>query len=168
MELLSVNVAQPKEVKYKGRDVETGIFKEPVEGCVMLRALNLYGDGQADLENHGGPFRAAYAYTYENYDYWRERLKLEDLPFGRFGENFTVTGMPEDVVQIGDVFSVGEAIVQVTQPRPPCFKLGIRMGMPHFPKLFLASGRIGFYIRVLQEGLVGAGDKIELLSNYLK
>jgi MOSC domain-containing protein YiiM len=164
MELLSVNVARPKEVRYKRRSVETGIFKEPVEGRTMLRALNLDGDGQADLENHGGPFRAAYVYTHENYDYWRSELGLADLPFGRFGENFTVTGMPEDQVHIGDIFRVGEAVVQVTQPRPPCFKLGIRMGMPRFPKLFLASGRVGFYLRVLEEGMVGAGDRIELVE----
>ena len=164
MELLSVNVGRPKEVRYKGREVETGIFKEQVEGRLMLRALNLEGDGQADLDNHGGLFRAVYVYTYENYEHWRSELGLEDMPFGRFGENFTVTGMPEDQVHIGDVFRVGEALVQVTQPRPPCFKLGIRMGMPWFPKLFLASGRVGFYLRVLEEGLVGAGDQIELVE----
>lgn len=164
MELLSVNVGRPKEVRYKGRSVETGIFKEPVEGLTMLRALNLDGDGQADLDNHGGPYRAAYVYTHENYDHWHSELGLGELPFGRFGENLTVTNMPEDRVHIGDVFRVGEAVVQVTQPRPPCFKLGIRMGMPRFPKLFLASGRVGFYLRVLEEGLVGAGDRIELVE----
>ncbi len=164
MELLSVNVSRPKEVQYKGRSVETGIFKEPVAGRTMLRTLNLDGDGQADLDNHGGPYRAAYAYTYENYEHWRSSLGLSELPFGRFGENLTVTDMPEDRIRIGDIFSVGDAVVQVTQPRPPCFKLGIRTGMPRFPKLFLASGRVGFYLRVLQEGLVGAGDQIALLE----
>jgi len=164
MDILSVNVSRPKEVRYKGRSVETGIFKEPVGGRTMLRTLNLDGDGQADLDNHGGPYRAAYAYTYENYEHWRSSLDLSKLPFGRFGENLTVTDMPEDRIHIGDTFSVGDAVVQVTQPRPPCFKLGIRMGMPRFPKLFLASGRVGFYLRVLQEGLVGTGDQISLLE----
>lgn len=163
MKVLSVNVGQPKEVRYKRKEVETGIFKTPVEGRVMLRSLNLEGDGQADLENHGGPFRAVYVYTYENYEHWRAELGLEKLVFGNFGENLTVTEMPEDKIHIGDVFRVGDTLLQVTQPRPPCFKLGIRMGLPQFPKLFLASGRVGFYMRVLQEGLVGAGDEITLV-----
>src|SRR3954447_2255553 len=160
MRLLSVNVGLPGEVSYRGRAVKTGIFKTPVEGRVMLRTLNLEGDGQADLDNHGGPYRAAYVYTYENYDHWRDTLGLDGLTYGNFGENFTVTGMPEDEVHIGDIFRVGGALVQVTQPRPPCFKLGIRLRKPTFPKAFLASGRIGFYLRVLQEGEVGAGDQI--------
>jgi len=166
MKLLSVNVSKPKTVAYKRRNVETGIFKEPVQGRVMLRTLNLDGDGQADLDNHGGPFRAVYAYTYENYEHWQAALGLGELTFGKFGENFTVTEMPEDDVHIGDVFKVGGAIVQATQPRPPCYKLGIRMGRPTFPKHFLASGRVGFYLRVLQEGEVGAGDEIELLEAH--
>jgi MOSC domain-containing protein YiiM len=166
MKVLSVNVSMPRGVAYRGRTVETGIFKEPVDGRVMLRSLNLDGDGQADLENHGGPYRAAYVYTYENYEYWRATLGLTGLSFGKFGENFTVTGMPEDEVHIGDVFRVGEAVVQVTQPRPPCYKLGIRIGRPTFPKHFLASGRVGFYLRVLKEGEVGAGDRIELMESH--
>jgi MOSC domain-containing protein YiiM len=166
MKLLSVNVSKPKEVAYRGRSVETGIFKEPVEGRVMLRTLNLDGDGQADLDNHGGPFRAVYAYTYENYKYWQATLGVGDLSFGKFGENLTVTGMPEDEVHIGDVFKVGGAIVQATQPRPPCYKLGIRMGRPAFPKQFLASGRVGFYLCVLKEGEVGAGDEIDLIEAH--
>jgi MOSC domain-containing protein YiiM len=166
MQLLSVNVSMPTEVTYRGSKFETGIFKAPVEGRVMLRTLNVDGDGQADLNHHGGPFRAVYAYTYENYLHWRDTLGLHNLSFGNFGENFTVTEMPEDEVHIGDVFRVGEATVQVTQPRPPCKKLGIRMGRPGFPKPFLASGRVGFYLRVLKEGEVGAGDKIELVEAH--
>jgi MOSC domain-containing protein YiiM len=166
MKVLSVNVSMPRGVAYRGRTVETGIFKEPVDGRVMLRSLNLDGDGQADLENHGGPYRAAYVYTYEHYEYWRATLGLTELSFGKFGENLTVTGMPEDEVHIGDVFGVGEAVVQVTQPRPPCYKLGIRIGRPTFPKHFLASGRVGFYLRVLKEGEVGAGDRIELMESH--
>jgi len=162
MRLLSVNVSLPREVAHGRRTVSTGIFKEPVGGRVMLRRLNLDGDGQADLVNHGGPHRAAYAYTVENYDHWRRELGRDDLAFGQFGENFTVRGMPEDEVRVGDVFSVGGALVEVSQPRPPCFKLGIKMGLPTFPKLFLASGRVGFYLRVLEEGKVGAGDEFAL------
>ncbi|MEO8286607.1 MAG: MOSC domain-containing protein [Chloroflexota bacterium] len=166
MELISVNVTLPREVAYRGKEVSTGIFKEPVESRVMLRTLNLDGDRQADLDNHGGPFRAAYVYTHENFVHWQDELRLEKIGFGKFGENFTVTGMPEDEVHIGDIFRVGGAIVQVTQPRGPCFKLGIRMGRPSFPKLFLASGRVGFYLRVLQEGEVGAGDMIERVETH--
>ena len=161
MRLLSVNVSLPKEIRYGSKTVETGIFKEPVERRISLRKLNLDGDGQADLENHGGPHRAAYAYPVENYGYWGRELGREDFSFGQFGENFTVEGMTEDDVHIGDVFRVGRALVEVSQPRPPCFKLGIKMGMPRFPKLFLASGRVGFYLRVLEEGEVGAGDAFE-------
>ena len=161
MRLLSVNVSLPKEVPHGSKTVETGIFKEPVEGRVMLRELNLDGDGQADLVNHGGPHRAAYAYPIENYAYWRGELGRGGFSFGQFGENFTVEGMTENDVRIGDVFRVGGALAEVSQPRPPCFKLGIRMEMSRFPKLFLASGRVGFYLRVLEEGEVGAGDVFE-------
>jgi len=166
MQLLSVNVSMPKEVFNRGRTVETGIFKVPVDGRVVLRTLNLDGDGQADLDNHGGPYRAVYVYTYENYVYWQDTLGLRNLSFGNFGENLTVTEMPEDEVYIGDIFRVGEVTVQVTQPRGPCYKLGIRIGRPDFPKRFLASGRVGFYMRVLKEGEVGAGDKIELIEAH--
>jgi MOSC domain-containing protein YiiM len=145
--------------------VSTGIFKEPVRGRIMLRTLNLDGDGQADLVNHGGIHRAVYAYPIENYDYWRRELGRTDFTFGQFGENFTVEGMLEDSVCIGDVFRVGDALVEVSQPRPPCFKLGIKMGMPRFPKLFLGSGRVGFYLRVLEEGEVSAGDTFDLIES---
>lgn len=161
MRLLSVNVSLPREVAHGRRTVETGIFKEPVSGRVMLRKTNLDGDGQADLVNHGGVHRAAYAYPIENYEYWRRELGRAGFGFGQFGENFTVEGMVEDDVSVGDIFRVGAATVEVSQPRPPCFKLGIKMGLPKFPKLFLASGRVGFYLRVLEEGEVGAGDVFE-------
>ena len=161
MKLLSVNVSRPREVAHGRKTVRTGIFKEPVAGRVVLRELNLDGDGQADLVNHGGLHRAVYAYPVENYDYWGRELSRDDLSFGQFGENFTVDGMTEEDVHIGDVFRVGDALMEVSQPRPPCFKLGIKMAMPRFPKLFLASGRVGFYLRVLEEGEVGAGDEIE-------
>jgi MOSC domain-containing protein YiiM len=162
--LLSVNVSRPREISHNGRVVRTGIFKEPVSGRVMLRTLNLDGDGQADLVNHGGADRAVYAYPSENYRYWQRELGRDDLVFGQFGENFTVSEITEDDAHIGDVFRVGGALVQVSQPRPPCFKLGIRMGMPGFLKPFLASGRVGFYLRVLEEGEVGAGDAFEIVE----
>ena len=164
MKLLSVNVSLPKEMQYKGRPVTTGIYKEPVEGRVMLRRLNLDGDGQGDLSVHGGVNKAAYAYTIENYEYWKRELGRDDFAYGQFGENFTVEGMTDDKVRIGDVFRVGNARVQVSQPRSPCFKLAMKMEMPTFPKLFLASCRSGFYMRVLDEGDVGAGDVFELLE----
>jgi len=168
MKLLSVNVSLPREVPHGRKTVSTGIFKEPVEGRVMLRKTNLDGDGQADLENHGGVDRAAYAYSIENYDHWRRELGRDGFAFGQFGENFTVKGMVEDGIHIGDVFRVGDALVEVSQPRPPCFKLGIKMGMAGFPKQFLASGRVGFYLRVLEEGEVGAGDVFERVKSDLE
>ena len=161
MKLLSVNVSPPKEVVYGGKAVTTGIFKEPIHGRIMLGTLNLDGDGQADLVGHGGIFKAAYAYSVENYEYWKRELGRADLAFGQFGENFTVEGMPEDEVHIGDVFRVGDALVEVTQPRVPCYKLGIKMGLRGFEKMFLASYRVGFYLRVLEEGEVGAGDVLD-------
>lgn len=164
MKLLSVNVSLPKEVSYNGTIITTGIFKEPVQGPVMLRTLNLDGDDQADRVAHGGIHKAVYVYSAENYAYWKRELDREDLLYGQFGENFTVEGMPDDMIHVGDIFRVGEALVEVTQPRVPCFKLGIKMGDPLFPKLFLVSERPGFYLRVLEEGEVGAGDVIERLK----
>lgn len=164
MQLISVNVAMPKEVQHKRKTVQTGIFKEPVEGRVRLRELNLDGDGQADLSVHGGVHQAVYVYPFEHYDYWQEKLGRKDLTFGQFGENFTTLGMLEEQIHIGDIFRIGSAMVQVTQPRVPCYKLALKMQMPQFPKLFMASGRTGFYLRVLQPGEVGAGDVIQRLD----
>jgi MOSC domain-containing protein YiiM len=161
MRLLSVNVSPPKAVPQGGKSITTGIFKQPVDGRVRLRTLNLEGDGQADLENHGGIYKAVYAYSIENYDYWKRELRRDDFSYGQFGENFTVEGMLEDAVHLGDVFRVGGALVSVSEPRVPCAKLALRMDMPTFPKRFLASERVGFYLRVLQEGDVSAGDPIE-------
>ena len=165
MKLLSVNVSQPKEINHDGKTITTGIFKEPVHGRVRLRSMNLEGDGQADLKGHGGVNRAAYVYTIENYDFWKNELDRDDFSYGQFGENFTVEGMREDQIHVGDIFRVENALVQVTQPRIPCFKLGIKMNMARFPKLFLASGRVGFYLRVLEEGEVGAGDVVDRVWN---
>ena len=164
MDLLSVNVSLGKEVTYKSKTVTTGIFKEPVNDRVMLRTLNLDGDRQIDLKGHGGPFKAVCVYSIEQYELWQKELGRDDFRHGQFGENFTVDGMPDDKTHVGDVFRVGNALVQVTQPRVPCYRLGIKMGSPEFPKKFLQSNRVGFYMRVLQEGEVGAGDLIELVE----
>jgi MOSC domain-containing protein YiiM len=156
-----VNVSPPREVAHGGKTVTTAIFKEPVDGRVMISKLNLDGDGQADLMGHGGIYKAAYAYSVENYNYWKRELGRTDFAFGQFGENFTVEGMLEDVIHVGDVFRVGSALIEVTQPRVPCYKLGLKMGLSGFEKRFLASCRVGFYLRVLEEGGVGAGDVFE-------
>jgi MOSC domain-containing protein YiiM len=161
MKVLSVNVSLPTEVLYRDKRVTTGIFKEPVNGRVMLRTLNLDGDGQADLIGHGGIYKAAYVYSIENYDYWKRELGRTDFTFGQFGENVTVEGMLEDQICVGDVFRVGSALVEVTQPRVPCYKLGIKMGLSQFVKMFLASCRVGFYLRVLEVGEFGPGDVLD-------
>ena len=164
MKILSLNVGLPRLVARDGEPVSTGIFKEPVAGRVRLRTLNLDGDRQADLSVHGGPHKAVYVYPSEHYDFWKAELPEMDLPWGMFGENFTTTGFSETAVNIGDKFSVGTAEVMVTQPRLPCYKLGIRFGRADIIKRFLASERTGFYLSVLQEGEVGAGDECELLQ----
>ena len=161
MKLLSVNVSQPKEVLHNGKRIKTGIFKEPVSGRTMMRRLNLDGDGQGDPRVHGGIHKAVYVYPVEHYDYWKRELGRADLTYGQFGENLTVAGVLEDTVHIGDVFQIGEASVEVSQPRVPCFKLGIKMRNPQIVKPFLESERVGFYVRVLEEGEVGAGDAVE-------
>ena len=164
MTLKSVNVSMPKEVSHDGKTVTTGIFKERVEGRVMLQRLNLEGDGQADLWGHGGAFRAVYAYSHENYDYWARELGRDDFAIGQFGENFTVEGMLDDEVCVGDVFRIGDALVEVSQPRIPCYKLALKLGIEGFQNRFLKSGRVGFYFRVLKEGEVGADDEVVLVK----
>jgi MOSC domain-containing protein YiiM len=164
MKLVAVSVSFPRFIPWGEGGIATGIFKQPVAGRVAVRRTNLDGDGQGDLSVHGGPDKAVYAYPFEHYAHWKRELARDEMPFGQFGENFTVEGLLEDAVRIGDAFRVGTALVQVSQPRAPCFKLGIRMRLPEFPKRFLESGRIGFYLRVLEEGEVGAGDAIEPVS----
>ncbi|PCJ57582.1 MAG: MOSC domain-containing protein [Rhodospirillaceae bacterium] len=160
MKLLFLNLSLPQTVEYLGKPVVTGIFKQPVEGRVMLRAGNLKGDGQADRKNHGGACKAVYVYPFEHYAVWAHELARDGFAPGQFGENFTVEGMLESRVQIGDQFQIGDAAIEVTQPRVPCSKLAMKMGQEDFPKRFLASDRTGFYCRVLKEGEVGAGDAI--------
>ena len=142
MKLLSVNVSLPKEITVKGRTVRTGIFKEPVDRRVTVGALNIDGDGQADLIGHSGPFRAVLVYSFENYAYWERELGRTDFGFGQFGENFTVEGMLDDDIHAGDRFRIGTALFEVTQPRVPCYKLAIKMEDPAFPKLFLGSSPV--------------------------
>jgi MOSC domain-containing protein YiiM len=165
MRVLSVNCGLPREVDWHGRTVTTSIWKEPVEGRVPLRTLNLDGDRQSDLSVHGGKYKAVYCYPIEHYDYWRAQLPGRALPTGVFGENLTIEGLPsEDAVYIGDRFSVGSAEVVVTQPRLPCYKLGIRFESDDMVKRFLDAGRTGFYLAVTHEGEVGAGDEITILG----
>lgn len=165
MKILSVNVGLPREVSWKGKPVTTGIFKEPVQGRLKLRSLNLEGDGQADLTVHGGLDKAVYVYPVEHYDYWRQALPDMELPWGTFGENLTIEGLLEGDVNIGDRFRMGTAEVMVTQPRMPCYKLGIKFGRADIVKRFLDSHRSGFYFSVIQEGELEAGDALELISH---
>ena len=177
MKLVSLNVGLPREVTWYGMNVSTGIFKQPVEGRVALRQLNLEGDRQADLTVHGGKHKAVYCYPLEHYEYWKKELPEHELPRGAFGENFTLdfsregvgagnknAALPEQVIHIGDRFAVGSAEVVVTQPRLPCYKLGIRFQMDDMVKRFLASGRSGFYLAVTREGEVGVGDEMRPLT----
>jgi MOSC domain-containing protein YiiM len=158
--ILSVNVSYPKEVDFEGQKVITGIFKEPIEGRVKLKTLNLDGDKQADLTVHGGPDKAVYAYPIEHYEFWRKVYPNLEMPNGMFGENFTIEGLMEAEVNVGDVFKIGISKVVATQPRMPCYKLGVKFGRMDVLKKFLASGRSGIYFKVLEEGEVGAGDLI--------
>ena len=176
MRVISLNVGLPREVAWHHMNVSTGIFKQPVDGRVALRKLNLDGDRQADLSVHGGKDKAAYCYPLEHYEYWKKELPNHKLPLGVFGENFTLdlgdvnvsagskNALPEQAIHIGDRFSVGTAEVVVTQPRLPCYKLGIRFQMDDMVKRFLVSGRSGFYLAATHEGEVGAGDEFKPLT----
>jgi len=164
--ILSVNVGLPREVEWEGRTVRTSIFKEPVQGSVHVARLNLDGDRQADLTVHGGVHKAVYGYPSEHYAFWRSELPDHEFPWGAFGENLTTEGLLEEQVHIGDRFRVGTAELVVTQPRMPCYKLGIRHGRPDMVKRFLASRRSGFYFSVAAEGRVEAGDPVTLVSRH--
>src|SRR5277367_3908784 len=164
MNLVSLNTGLPRDVRWRGINVTTGIFKEPVEGRIALRRLNLDGDRQADLTVHGGEYKAVYCYPIEHYAYWKKELPGRDLPMAVFGENFTTEGLFENSVHLGDRFSVGSAEVIVTQPRLPCYKLGIRFEADNMVRRFLASALTGFYLAVTKEGAVAAGDEIKPLD----
>ncbi len=159
-QLLSVNVGLPRDIEWKGRTVHTGIWKDPVRARCRVGRLNLDGDGQGDLAGHGGEQRAVFVYQIESYRYWQEQLKRTDFVHGQFGENFTVEGLGDDAVCIGDRYQIGSALFEVTQPRVTCYRVGIRMNEPRMPALLTSSGRPGFYFRVLQEGQVGPADEI--------
>ena len=160
--LVSVNVGMPKDVPWNGKTVHTGVWKTPVEGTAMVRRLNIDGDGQGDLAGHGGEQRAVMVYQTESYDYWRDFLGRDDLQPGNFGENFTVSGLDDHDVCIGDRYRIGDAEFEVTQPRVTCFRVGMRLGVPEMPNLLVSQHRPGFYFRVITEGLVRAGDAIVL------
>lgn len=164
MKIVSLNVGFPRDVEWRGKTVRTSIFKAPVAGAVRVRRLNLDGDAQSDLTVHGGVEKAVYVYPAEHYEFWRAELPGVDFPYGAFGENFTTEGLREDVVQIGDAFRAGSAEFVVTQPRMPCFKLGVRFDRSDMVKRFLRSGRTGFYLAVTREGEVAAGDAVTLVA----
>jgi MOSC domain-containing protein YiiM len=161
MHIISVNVGLPRKVDWKGKRVSTAIFKEPVAGRVVARRLNLDGDRQADLTVHGGEEKAVYVYPAEHYDYWRQELPTTALPWGVFGENLTTAGLLEEAVNVGDQFRIGAALLQATQPRLPCYKLGLKFGREDMVRRFLTGGRYGWYVAVVEEGEIGAGDTIE-------
>src|SRR6201991_3871251 len=158
--LLSVNVGLPRDIEWKGRTVHTGIWKDPVHGRCRVGRLNLDGDGQGDLAGHGGEQRAVFVYQIESYRYWQQQLNRTDFVHGQFGENFTIEGLPDDDVCIGDRYRSGTALFEITHPRVTCYRVGIRMNEPRMPALLTSSGRPGFYFRVLEEGDVGASDDI--------
>jgi MOSC domain-containing protein YiiM len=164
MKIVSVNVGLPREIFYEGRMIRTGIFKAPIEGRVRVGALNIDGDQQADLSVHGGPSKAIYAYPAEHYEYWRKELSNDPLPWGTFGENLTTQGLLERELNIGDRLCVGSVELIVTEPRLPCYKLGVKFERDDMVKRFLKSRRTGFYFAVAREGEIGTGDRFQLLS----
>jgi MOSC domain-containing protein YiiM len=166
--VVSLNVGRPREVQWRGKTVTTSIWKEPVPGPIRVNSLNLEGDAQSDLSVHGGPDKAVYAYPIEHYDYWRRELNLDALPYGAFGENLTTSGVLETELSIGDRVRVGTIELVVTQPRLPCFKLGIRFGRDDMVKRFLHSGRSGFYFAVVREGQITAGDPLEIAARDVR
>src|SRR5205085_6728020 len=155
-----VNVGRPRDVAWRGRTVYTGVWKQPVSGPVMVRRLNIDGDGQGDLAGHGGEMRAVLVYQLDSYRHWQRELGRDDFAHGQFGENFTVSGLADDEVCIGDRYRIGSAVFEVTQPRVTCYRVGIRMDDPRIPALLVSHRRPGFYFRVLDEGEVQAGDEI--------
>lgn len=165
MKLISVNVGLSREVEWTGGPLSTGIFKQPVEGKIPVKTLNLDGDRQADLSVHGGPYKAVYGYPAEHYEYWRKELSDPQLGWAAFGENLTTEGLHESALHIGDRLRIGTAELVVTQPRLPCFKLGIRFGTQDMVKRFLLSRRTGFYFSVAKEGEIEKGDAIEIVSS---
>ena len=166
--ILSVNLGKAEQIHHQNRLIETGIFKSPVEGPVRVTNEGLVGDIQVDRKNHGGPDKAVYVYSLENHHYWATVRGEPTYNHGHFGENLTVTGMEDQTVHLGDTFSIGETVMQVTQPRVPCFKLGLKFSDPGFVGEFLTSGRTGFYLRVIEEGIICRNDVIAPLSKHAR
>ncbi len=164
MKLIAVSVSLPIEVQHGDKLIKTGIFKKSVAGPVRVGTLNLEGDGQADLNNHGGAHKAVYAYALDHYAYWRETLGRGEMDYGQFGENLTIAGLDESERYVGDRLQIGSALFAISQPRVPCYKLGIRLGDDNMPKLFSQSARTGFYLSVLREGVIEAGDAVEVVE----
>tara|TARA_B110000208_G_scaffold111730_1_gene137801 strand:+ start:291 stop:956 length:666 start_codon:yes stop_codon:yes gene_type:complete len=164
MEVVSVNISKPIEVEYLGKTITTGIFKKPVEGPINIRNNNLVGDGQADLKNHGGADKAVYVFSADHYPYWSKALNSANLVPGVFGENLTISGLSEAAMHIGDQLSIGSCLLEVSQPRVPCFKLGIALNSNIMPKLFTQHFETGVYLRVLEEGAIEAGNEVSVIK----
>ncbi len=164
MNLLSINTTLPTEIEYLGKTIFTGIFKKPIEGSIFVAKENLKGDLQADLKNHGGEHKAVYAFSSDHYPYWSNVLQNPELKPGIFGENLTISGFDESTLHIGDQLGIGECILEITQPRVPCFKLGIAVGNKNMPRLFIENFATGAYLRVLQEGNIETDNKVELIK----
>lgn len=164
MHLVSINVSKPKDAEYKGEIIQTGIFKKPIQGKLVVKKQNIEGDEQADLVNHGGLHKAVYAFAHDRYDYWRAAFNDNSLTSGAFGENLTISSLDESDINIGDRFSIGECILEVSQPRMPCYKLGIALNNSKAPKLFTKSYCTGVYFRVIKEGVIQTGDEVKKIS----
>lgn len=165
MQLLSIQVGKPKTVEFRGQPVTTGIFKDPIQGAVMVRSLNIDGDGQADLRVHGGVDKAVYGYAFDTYAWWKEKRPMDEFSYGAFGENLTFDTLPEDQIYLGDTFELGTCVLQAAQPRFPCFKLGVKFDDPGILKTFLEYGRPGVYFRVLRVGRIEAGQSLKLIDH---
>lgn len=164
MKLLSIQVGKPKTVTFRGKPVTTGIFKEPIEGSVMVRQTHLDGDGQADLRVHGGVDKSVYGYGFDTYAWWKKKRPHDEFPYGAFGENLTFDTLPEDGIFLGDTFEIGDCILQATQPRFPCFKLGVKFNDPGILKTFLDADYPGVYFRVIREGEIRAGQTLRFVD----
>lgn len=162
----SVNVSLPKQVHHNNKVVSTGIFKQPVTGRIAVGQLNLKGDQQVDQVNHGGEHKAVYGFAADHYPFWQQKLGLSDIPFGKFGENLTIEGLDEGRLCIGDQLKVGETLLEITQPRVPCFKLGLAFERDDMPRLFVQNAATGIYFRVLETGTVAEGDKVKIASAH--
>ena len=168
MKLLSINVSLPVDIDYNGQTISTGIFKKPISGSVEISPQGLIGDQQVDLSNHGGGHKAVYGFSANHYDYWRDSLAKPDLYYGRFGENLTISDLDEATLCIGDQLQIGDCILEITQPRVPCFKLGIALDLSTMPKLFVQHAATGIYFKVLQSGSISNNDQVELIYQQAK